>query len=857
MSKPIKTPRKATTKTNSTQKTEIISPNKSPLSGTSRDIIGIALIAIAVVLIACSWFNVAGPFGDLIRIFFKTLFGFITYGIPLALIYIAFGIFRKKISTVNNVKTIIGCALLLGGVCGIVQTANGLPDFSSQYAQTLEAGGGLGFIIANPISAAISAPFGLIICILITLTGLLLAFSWSVSSLLDYLRAKRTQNLKSKTRNAKTVRNESNAKIVGSELDEPLGHLMTDQDSQYPVESNQQSTISNQSAGNLNLTTADSNTDNNPAGPILNSQFLTSSETNQLPLQLYNLPPMDLLNSGKITQANAGDTKRTIEALRNVFKQFGVLAEISSYTRGPTVTRYEVTLGDGEKVQSVERLQKNLALSVGSPEVRIIPVISGKQALGIEIPNTNRDLVGLGDVLRSTSAQNQNDPLIISIGKDIEGEYILADVAKMPHILVGGSTGSGKSSFINCAVMSILMRARPDQVEMIMIDPKRVELNVYEGLPHLITPIISDPKKASGALEWVVEEMENRYQDLQLFGYRHIDDFNRALSEGRIEPPVDLNRKLKPYPYILVIIDELADLMMVSAAEVEKYIVRITQLARAAGVHLILATQRPSVDVVTGLIKANVPSRIAFATSSAIDSRVIIDQNGAELLIGKGDALYYPMGAAKPLRVQGAFVSESEIHKVVKFAKDQSSGPHYRPEVAQIAQAASVDNAEINKDLPLLLEAAEIVITTKLGSTSLLQRKLSVGFAKAGRLMDILESKGIVGPSKASKPRDVLFLPDQLSEALGLLTGKTSSSSGASAESSQYSVVSSQIADDLGVSANAGGTEQSNIVGRGTGLSDLSKHSVQNNALSSSANAENVPNPNVTEKIPTDGTEAQ
>ncbi|MER7002727.1 DNA translocase FtsK 4TM domain-containing protein [Dactylosporangium sp. NPDC000555] len=760
-----------------------------------RDGAGLAVIGLAVLLTAALWFQAAGPVGRWLADICHTFIGAAAAVLPVLLLVAGIRIMRARPDAEDRRgRAIVGWGALFIGGTGLMHLAAGGPTLPARMDQ---AGGLLGRGGGGLLETAVTAWVATPLLLLLSAFGLLVVTSTPISRIPHRWRQLRDLAL---------GRVEDPTLADDEEFDEFYDETEAAPARRAPARRRQGSRAGGpdpmphpldvppgSDAGQFDAAAPDLDPDlvhdtvvlqrmpaagrkrkKEPAqagekDPPEHSPLPTRAEQLALTDTDYRLPPPTLLGTGDAPRGRTRANDEVMGALQGVFEQFGVDAMVTGFTRGPTVTRYEVEIGHGVKVERITALSKNIAYAVKSADVRIQSPIPGKSAVGVEIPNSDRENVALGDVLRSRAATGDHHPLLVALGKDIEGGYVVANLAKMPHILIAGATGAGKSSCLNSLLVSLLTRSTPDEVRLLLVDPKRVELTGYEGIPHLVTPIVTNPKKAADALDWVVSEMDMRYDDLAAAGVRHIDDYNRKVRAGQITAPPGSERVIRPYPYLLVVVDELADLMMVAPRDVEDSVVRITQLARAAGIHLVLATQRPSVDVVTGLIKANVPSRLAFATSSLADSRVILDQPGAEKLIGRGDGLFLPMGASKPIRIQGAWVSETEINEIVQFCKDQRE-PEFRPEVtAKRDEGKKKVDEEIGDDLELLLQAIELVVTSQFGSTSMLQRKLRVGFAKAGRLMDLMETRGIVGPSEGSKARDVLIKPDALPEVLDAL----------------------------------------------------------------------------------------
>lgn len=779
--------------------------------GHRRDGLALGALAVSVVVAAGLWFSAGGPVGEWIEIGLRAVVGSAAVVLPLLGIAVAVALMRTEPKPDTRPRLVLGSVLVGLPMLGLWHLGAGSPDDATGRAS---GGGFVGFVVGGPLSSGVTVWLAVPLLLLAILFGVLLLTGTTVRDIPARLRtlfgtrdrgdeygeydarydegyddefAPDGYDRSYDSYGSDDSRDDYDPALFdadGYPVDEKpktrrrRGAAPVDPDAAYPVDEPTEYVPVAPPAAKAKPVPAPTPP---PAPkpkptPVVAATPPRPADEDKLVVDRvvdgdYVLPSLSLLIAGDPpkTRSQANDTM--IEAISEVLEQFKIDAAVTGFTRGPTVTRYEVELGPGVKVEKITALARNIAYAVATDNVRLLAPIPGKSAVGIEVPNSDREMVRLADVLTASSTRKDHHPLVIGLGKDIEGNFVSANLAKMPHLLVAGSTGSGKSSFVNSMLVSLLARATPEEVRMILIDPKMVELTPYEGIPHLITPIITQPKKAAAALAWLVEEMEQRYQDMQANRVRHVDDFNKKVKSGEITAPLGSERVYKPYPYILAIVDELADLMMTAPRDVEEAIVRITQKARAAGIHLVLATQRPSVDVVTGLIKTNVPSRLAFATSSLTDSRVILDQQGAEKLIGMGDALFLPMGAGKPTRLQGAFITDEEITAVVDFAKNQAEPEYQEGVTAQKAAEKKDVDADIGDDLDVLLQAVELVVTSQFGSTSMLQRKLRVGFAKAGRLMDLMETRGVVGPSEGSKARDVLVKPDELDGLLWSIKG--------------------------------------------------------------------------------------
>ncbi|MEX2550128.1 MAG: DNA translocase FtsK 4TM domain-containing protein [Nitriliruptoraceae bacterium] len=756
------------------------------LTERKRDVGGLALVLFGMLTGLGTYADAAGPVGEFLEAVSLGLVGLVGYLVPVLLAW--FGllvVIGRPGPEVGRIA--VGAVIILLGVLGGLHLLAAAPDPSEGMRALWRAGGLLGWIVATPLAWALSVWGASTVLVAVVLLGVLVVTRTPFSRVLELLRSSLLP-----TREDPAPAEPKATEHRAEQQDKAASATPTPAVEETPTRVRatlaRRGTQAPLAEGLVEEEPApkpDRGSDAGVPDPPVDRARKPADGAVRKAAKVrpvadyahYELPSLDLLAAGR---ALGRDSKRTIEAqsaaLQETFDQFGVDATVARHSRGPTVTRFEIELGPGVQVKKVANMGDDIAYALAAPDVRIVAPIPGKSAIGVEVPNRQRDLVTLGDILRTPDVTADPHPLTVALGVDIAGTPTFINLATMPHLLVSGATGSGKSVTLNGMISSVIMRARPDQVRMILIDPKRVELNAYDGAPHLLSPVVTDPRRAADAVQWCVKEMEQRYELLAHLGYRNIDGYNEAVAAGEVATrpgPVDddglpTELEAQPLPYILLVIDELADLMLVAPRDVEDAICRIAQMARAVGIHMIIATQRPSVDVITGLIKANIPSRLALQVASQTDSRTIIDMNGAEKLVGKGDMLFLPASQGKPTRLQGCWVTEREITTAVDFCKSQRQAQYDEQVVKEGAAAEQADatrSGDDTSDEALLRRAAEQVVVSGLGSTSMLQRKLRIGFARAGRLMDELEELGVVGPNEGSKAREVLWSPEELDEA--------------------------------------------------------------------------------------------
>ncbi|HEX6257480.1 MAG TPA: DNA translocase FtsK [Euzebyales bacterium] len=752
-----------------------------------RDGWGVALLILAVLSMLGVYLHAAGLVGSFLELLFLGLFGVFGLLAPPALA--AAGIMLLRPARPRNVRVVAGWLITVFALAGLWHLARGAPSWRAPLSQLHAAAGWFGATAAVPLMTVAEMWGAVVVLIALLAVGVMVLTStppreivgatatmWS--ALRKRIGERRVGRGRGEVADGDTLERDGLVGDATTQVDASVAATAEVPPPDDPPEPD----VDEELLDTRLLPRRIDVTSDAAATAATGARRLAPPGSDD-PWADYQLPPMELLRTGRVATGNKRSRDQMRRSLERTLSQFNVDAAVSKVAQGPTVTRFEISLGTGVKVAAVTRLADDISYALATPEIRIVAPIPGKSAIGIEVPNRERDLVTLGDVLRSPEAQIEPHPLAAGIGVDISTNPVMVNLATMPHLLIAGATGSGKSVTMNSIISSIVMRATPNQTRMILVDPKRVELSSYEGAPHLLTPVITDPKRATEALQWTVEEMESRYEVLAERGYRNVDSYNKAVVEGHVrsrpllpgagaasdpQRPVAADDEAKPYPYLLFVIDELADLMMIAPRDVESHIVRIAQMARAVGIHLVVATQRPSVDVVTGLIKANVPSRIALAMATHADSRTILDQGGAEKLVGDGDMLFMPANASKPHRLQGCFVSETEVEQVVAFCKEQREAEHVDGIIREGQDAMMADvTGDDATDQDLVKAARELVVRSGLGSTSMLQRKLKIGFARAGRIMDELEELGVVGPSEGSKARQVLMTVDQLESAVG------------------------------------------------------------------------------------------
>lgn len=714
---------------------------RNTLGRQTDDVWGLVLLVMAV-LVTLAFFDLSGPFGDGFDSGSKFLFGVWRFALPVALAGIGIAMIVDKPRDGAR-RLVLGGITTFIGTLALFHLLTGAIAFRSSIDLVQDRGGAIGSLIAFPMRRILGHWGAFVVLASAIGMGVLIMTQTSVRELFHGI-ADLWRNMRKLAREVVIPdpheRGAHRARPVQIVEQKPRGRHQKPADQRPPTKEEE------------------------PEPPI---EKTPEPEPVEVTLDLtnsdYELPPLSLLDGGTGGEINKRSLEETARQLEDTLVQHGVDAQLTKIVPGPTVTRYEIELAPGVKVNRVSNLSHDIAYALATPDVRLLVPIPGKSAIGVEVPNTKRRLVSLGDILTSPEAARPAHPLTVGLGMDISGQAKLLNLSELPHVLIAGATGAGKSSCINSIVTSLLMRTHPDDVRVIMVDPKRVELGQYNGVPHLLTRVITNPKKANEALKWAVAEMDRRYDLLADAGVRDIEGYREKLDAGGLDP-----EGFDRFPYIVVLIDELNDLMMVAGREVEESIVRIAQMARAVGIHLVIATQRPSVDVITGVIKANVPSRLAFSVASQTDSRVIIDGAGAEKLVGMGDMLVVTAKEPRPQRIQGAWVRETEVHSVVEWVKKQREARYQDQQVIEAAAAAAAAQADDDDDDDgeLIREAMDLVVRSELGSTSMLQRKLRIGFARAGRVMDALERKGVVGPSVGSKARDVLMTVEELEEVL-------------------------------------------------------------------------------------------
>jgi S-DNA-T family DNA segregation ATPase FtsK/SpoIIIE len=713
---------------------------RNTLGRQTDDVWGLALIVLAI-LVVLAFLDRAGPVGEGIETGSLFLFGVWRFAVPVALVGVGLALIVGK-PREGARRLVAGSLATFVGSLALFHLLTGAVALMPNVELVKQRGGAVGALLAFPLRRVLGHWGAFVVLASVVAMGVLVATHTSVREL--FLGV--SEAIKSARRLAATTAVGSQSPRMAHVSNGPVvaatpsrGRHERPKRSRPKVEKPVERATQSPPTKAI-------------APPVVD---LTSPG--------YKLPPLRLLDAGTGGEVNRRSLEETAHQLEETLIQHGVDATLTKIVPGPTVTRYEIELAPGVKVNRVSSLSHDIAYALATPDVRILVPIPGKSAIGVEVPNNKRRLVSLGDILSSPEAAIPSHPLTVGLGMDISGDSKMLNLSELPHVLIAGATGAGKSSCINSIVTSLLMRTHPDDVRLIMVDPKRVELGQYNGVPHLLTRVITNPKKANDALKWAVAEMDRRYDLLSDAKVRDIEGYREKWEAGGLDP-----EGFDKFPYIVVLIDELNDLMMVAGREVEESIVRIAQMARAVGIHLVIATQRPSVDVITGVIKANVPSRLAFSVASQTDSRVILDGSGAEKLVGMGDMLVVTAKEPRAQRIQGAWVRESEIQAVVDWVRQQKEAVYQDQEVLEVVAAAAAAQAddEDDEDNALAREAMEMVVRSQLGSTSMLQRKLRIGFARAGRVMDMLERRGVVGPSQGSKAREVLMTVEELEDVL-------------------------------------------------------------------------------------------